>query len=169
MLEALVGFGLLTASLTWVISIYPPLTRRRSLAQRIALIRDAESETGVSLAQAGAEAAERRLDSFASELTTVRNDLVQFPVTYYFHSGDERVSLPAKADALLRLAEKGVGKDNPPAVRLSAAELRGAINDFSATIASGFLGLSSAPPEKVLLAYARDHLRGSSEDGTERT
>ena len=49
--EALIGFGLLTASLTWVVSIYPPLTRRRSLAQQIALVRDAESQTGISVTQ----------------------------------------------------------------------------------------------------------------------
>ncbi len=42
-LEALIGFGLLTASITWVLSIYPALSRSRSLAQEISLIHDAES------------------------------------------------------------------------------------------------------------------------------
>ncbi len=169
MLEALVGFGLLTASLTWVISIYPPLTRRRSLAQQIALIRDAESKTGVSVAQAGAEAAERRLEALVSQVVMVHSDLKMFPVTYYFHSPDERSSFPANARTLLDLAQEGVGENNPPAVRLSARELCGALDDLSATIATSFLGLSSAPTRKVLEAYARNHLRESSEDGGERT
>ena len=161
-LEALIGFGLLTASLTWVVSIYPPLTRRRSLAQQIALVRDAESETGISVTQAGAEAAERRLETLTSQLATVRSDLIQFPITYYFHPSDERSSLPANARALLRIAEEGVDKNNSPAVRLSASELRGAIDEFSLTISSSFLDLSSAPTEEVLKAYARDHLRDLS-------
>jgi hypothetical protein len=164
MLEALVGFGLLTASLTWVISIYPPLTRRRSLAQQIALIRDSESKTGVSVAQAGAQAAERRFEALVSQVVMVRSDLVMFPITYYFHSTDESASLPANGRTLLRIAEEGVGDDNPPAVRLSARELRGALDEFSATIASSFLGLSSAPTDKVLEAYARDHLRTTHKD-----
>jgi hypothetical protein len=163
-LEALVGFALLTASLTWVVSVYPPLTRRRSLAQQIALVRDAESETGVAVARAGAEASERRLGSLASQLTVIRSDLCHFPITYYFHAGDERSSLSANMGGLLRIAQDGVDEGNPPPVRLSAAELRGAIDDFSATIASQFLDLPSAPTAKVLAAYARDHLRASPED-----
>lgn len=38
-LEALIGFALLTVSLTWVTSIYPVLRRRRSLARQILLLR----------------------------------------------------------------------------------------------------------------------------------
>lgn len=164
-LEGLLGFGLLTASLTWVVSIYPPLTRRRALAQQVALIRDAESESGVSVAGAGAQATERRLESLTSQLTTVRSDLSQFPITYYFHSGDERESLPAHMQALLRLAEECAGEDAPPPVRLGAAELRGAIDDFCSTVGPQFLGLPSTPAERVLAAYARDHLLASPKDG----
>ncbi len=158
-LKALIGFGLLTASLTWVVSIYPPLTRRRAFDQHIALVRDAESETGISLTKAGAEAAERRLEALTSQLVTIRSDLVQFPITYYFHPSDERFSLPANARALLRIAEEGVGENDSPAVRLSANELRSTADDFSAMLASSFLGLSSASTEEVLKAYARDQLR----------
>jgi hypothetical protein len=42
---------------------------------------------------------------------------------------------------LIRIAEGAAGEGNPPPVRLSAAELRHVIDDFSATIASSFLGL----------------------------
>ena len=160
-LEGLIGFALLTASLTWVVSIYPPLTRRRSLAQQAALICEAETESGVSVARAGAQATERRLESLTSQLTMVRSDLSQFPITYYFHSDDERESLPAHMQALLRLAEECAGEDNLPPVRLGAAELRGAIDDFCSTVGSQFLGLPSTPAEQVLAAYARDHLRAS--------
>ena len=36
-----------------------------------------------------------------------------------------------------------------------------AVEDFSTTIASGFLGMPLAPAEEVLHAYARDHLHDS--------
>src|SRR4051794_14939075 len=39
-LEALVGFGLLTAGVSWLLSVYPALSRRRSLAYEITLLRD---------------------------------------------------------------------------------------------------------------------------------
>ena len=57
------------------------------------------------------------------------------------------------------------GEDNPPPARLSATELRGTIDDFSVTIASQFLALPSAPTDRVLAAYARDHLHASPKDG----
>jgi hypothetical protein len=37
-LEALLGFGLLTGSISWLLSIYPALLRRHSLAYEIALL-----------------------------------------------------------------------------------------------------------------------------------
>ncbi|MGQ5635808.1 MULTISPECIES: potassium channel family protein [unclassified Streptomyces] len=39
-LEALVGFALLTATVSWVLEVYPALTRRRVLAIRLALLRE---------------------------------------------------------------------------------------------------------------------------------
>jgi hypothetical protein len=41
-LEALVGFALLTAALSWVISVYPALSRRRSLARGATLLKGSE-------------------------------------------------------------------------------------------------------------------------------
>ena len=64
----------------------------------------------------------------------------QFLITYYFHDNG-RSSLAANVPTLVRIAEGAAGEGNPPPVHLSAAELRHVIDDFSATIASSFLGL----------------------------
>jgi hypothetical protein len=157
-LEALIGFALVTAAISWVLSIYPALSRRRSLAHEITLLSEAESETGIDVTRTDPEAASRRLDSFASQLVSVRGDLLQFPVTYYFYTGDERTALPARLPMLARLARRGAGA-RAPAVRLGAAALRGAVQDFSETLASHFLGGTASSTGEVLAAYARDHLR----------
>ena len=47
-LEALTGFAIVTASLSWVISIYPALGRRRALANKASLIRASEPEPAAS-------------------------------------------------------------------------------------------------------------------------
>ena len=39
-----------------------------------------------------------------------------------------------------------------------------AVEDFSTTIASGFLGMLLAPGERVLHAYTRDHLHDPPKD-----
>jgi voltage-gated potassium channel Kch len=155
-LEALVGFGLLTASITWVLSIYPALSRRRTLAHEILLLRDAEPET---------EAAGALIGELVSRLTAVRSDFLQYPIIYYFHSTDEKESLATALSYLTRLA-KEVGDSNAPVdVRLRSAMLRAAIDDLAATLAAYFLSLPSAPTDKTLAAYARDHLRTPLNNG----
>jgi hypothetical protein len=48
-LEALLGFGLLSASISWLLLIYPAISRRRSLAYEISLLVEAEGQAGVAL------------------------------------------------------------------------------------------------------------------------
>jgi hypothetical protein len=157
-LEALLGFGLLTAALSWVISVYPVLRRRRSLAREVTLLRDSEPEAGDTLGEMGAEAAERLLKDLTAQLVSVQSDVVQFPITYYFHNTEEKFFLPLAMPYLVRLAEQGNAADHAPQVLRRAAMLGEAVEDFSTTIASGFLGMPPAPAEEILHAYARDHL-----------
>lgn len=166
MLEALAGFGLLTAGVTWVISLYPAFARRHSLARDANLVRESELQTGSAIEDdADSEAAERVLAHLASGLVTVRGDLNQFPVTYYFHNTEERSALPVAMPYLLELARKTDGEDRPPEVRRRSAALRSAVEDFSQTIASKtFLGLSSKEPDEILRAYARHHLWRTQKD-----
>jgi hypothetical protein len=162
-LEAMVGVGLLTASLSWVISLYPAFSRHRSLAHEISLAREAESDTGIGVKQMEALAAELMLSNLTSQLVAVQSDLIHFPISYYFRSSNERFELSAVMPCLLRLAEEGDDEDCSPGVRLRANMLRSAIDDFSATVGSRFLGLRPASTEKVLSAYAHDNLHTPQE------
>jgi Ion channel len=161
--EALVGFGLLTASLSWVISLYPAFSRHRSLAHEVNLVREAESETEIGVRQMDALAAEQMLGSLTTQLIAVQTDLIHFPISYYFRSSNERFELSAAMPYLLRVAQEGDSADCAPGVRMRASMLRGAIEDFSDTVGARFLDLPSAPSAKVLRAYARDNLHTSSE------
>lgn len=164
-LEALIGFGLFTAAISWLLSIYPALSRRQVFAHELTLVRESEREAGSAVREVSADAADRMLISLTSQLVTIQGDLVQFPITYYFHNGDERFALPAVMPYLVRLAKSGGGEDRPSEVRLRAAVLDGAIDDFSTTVTSYFLDLSSSPTEEVLKAYARDQFHAPREGG----
>lgn len=158
-LEGLVGFALLTAALSWVLSVYPALSRRRSLAREASLLKDAEREAGEPLERVGAEETARVLGELAERVVAVEGDLVQFPITYYFHNTEERFSLPAVMPYLLHLSEKTDRAGLQPRVRLRALMLRGAIGDLAERIGSrAFLDLPDASAEEVFKAYARDHL-----------
>jgi hypothetical protein len=161
--EALVGFGLLTASLSWVISLYPAFSRHRSFAHEVNLVREAESETEIGVRQMDALAAVQMLGSLTTQLIAVQTDLIHFPISYYFRSSNERFELSAAMPYLLRVAQEGDSADCAPGVRMRASMLRGAIEDFSDTVGARFLDLHSASSDKVLRAYARDNLHTSSE------
>jgi voltage-gated potassium channel Kch len=156
-LEALLGFGLLSASISWLVSIYPALSRRRSLAYEISLLRAAE-EDGFSLEALAPEVAERLLAELTSRLVAVERDLVHFPISYYFSAGDQRFSLPVAAPYLLEIARRRMDEAEPIAVRFRARLLMQAIDDLARTTAMRFHGSGATTPDELLSAYARDHL-----------
>src|SRR4051794_26931170 len=132
-LEALLGFGVLSASISWLLLLPPVLLRRRALAYELTLL----SETAPS-----ADALAERFDpqelgrvcaELMSRLVAVERDLVAFPVAYYFGERDARFSLARTAPFLLELAEGVNDSDLPSGVRLRAEMLLRAIEDFAAT------------------------------------
>jgi Ion channel len=155
--EALLGFGLLSASISWLLLIHPALARRRSLAYEIALLRKAEEETRTPLVQLDPEPVEQIYAELSSRLVAVERDLVNFPVTYYFAENDQRFSLALAMPYLIQLAEHGRDPGAPARVRIRAAVLRDAVDDFAATISARFHGARSEATAESLAAYARDH------------
>jgi len=164
-LEALVGFGLLTASVSWLLTVYPALSRRRSLAYEIHLLRDVTRADGRGeFVRQNPGSAERLFAELLSRLVAVERDLVQIPVSYYFTERDERFSLPRVMPWLLGLAQRGLEVDVPAPTRLRARMLCAAIDDFAHTTAERFHDGAVAQTADVLALYARDHLQ----DGARR-
>ena len=158
-LQALCGLGFLLAALSWYLAIGQALSQCRSLAHKVALIREAEPHAEVAVTRMDPEAAVRILDDLAIRLVAVRAEFLRFPITYYYGSSDERFSLPAVLPYLVWLAEEGGRESSPEETRFYAAVLRGAIDHFSSTVASRFLGVSPSLSHRVLEQYAADHLR----------
>jgi len=159
-IEAMVGFGLLTVSLSWVISIYQVLRRRRTLALEITLLHEEESATGLSIAQMDPMVAQQILGSLASQLNTIWNDLLQVPITYYFTSSDRQSELSAAILYLPLLVQEATTADCSPEVRLRASMLRGVVSAYTTLLTKNFLDLPPTSPAKdVLEAYSRDHLQ----------
>ena len=157
-LEALLGFGLLSAIISWLVSIYPALSRRRSLAYEISLLRAAEAEDDVSLDDLTPDTVDRLLAELTSRLVAVERDLVHFPISYYFSAEDPRFSLPVAAPYLLEVARRGMDETQPMIVRFRSRLLMQAIDDLARTTATRFHGSGATTPEDLLRGYGRDHL-----------
>lgn len=154
-LEGLAGFSVLTAAVTWVLSLYPVLDRRRALAHMIALLHRSEFESGEDGNDADDPLA---LESLTERLITAEGDLHRFPVTYYFYEDDEKRTLPYMMPRLLDLARLKADAKYA-GLRRRALLLHDALEDFASTLVTrGFVKCPSKRVDDILHAYARDHL-----------
>ncbi|MFB7513446.1 potassium channel family protein [Streptomyces sp. NPDC056144] len=149
--EALVGFVLLSATVAWILGIYPALARRRTLALRLSHLRGSRASAG-ALDSAGGAAV---LDGLAAGLATLTVDFLQYPESYYFHDADEDTALPRRLGYALGLADRADGAAHPD-VRLSGSVLRRALDDLAAVLDERFLR-TGGTTDRVFAAYARDH------------
>ncbi len=159
--QALLGFALLTAAVTWVLQVYPALTRRRALAIRLSLLRRADAVRVLS--EEDVPMAANLLEDLAGELVQTRVDLTQYAETYYFRDGEESASLAATIGTALELAR--AAERSPRAdMRFAGTLLDAALGDFAQLLDEQFLRVGG-PPQAVLSAYATDHGHGARRGG----
>jgi hypothetical protein len=134
--EGVVGLGLATAVVSWLLSIYAALERRRSLAGTVFALADGEPPS------------ETMVESLAASVQATRTDLVQHAATYFFRSPDPKHELAAALPALRALAA---------AAPRRGGTLRASIDLLAGKLARDFLHVDEGDPDAVLRAYARDH------------
>jgi hypothetical protein len=155
--EALLGFALLTASVSWMLSIYPVLEHRRSLAQSATLLHYSEDRGIRRLDQISDSDLNQILLGFVSQMTTHRNELMQFPITYYFYEEDKITALPGVLPYLADIAQQSASRGG--AAGMSAVSLGGAIDDYLDVLSQWFLHGRSKNRHEAMTAYAADHRR----------
>jgi hypothetical protein len=156
--ETLFGLGLLTASISWLISIYGVISRRDVFAHEVDLSREAEQRLGEKLADADPELLEPMLASFTEQLVATRRDLIHFPITHHFRTEDEERALSGLLPFLSRLVEEASEERRPHALKVRA-EMHGmAIDDFADTLRTR-LRMPGETTEETLEHYDAHHCR----------
>ncbi|MEV0170224.1 potassium channel family protein [Streptomyces sp. NPDC050803] len=150
-LEALIGFALLTATVSWVLGIFPALARRRTLALRIRHLRRA----GLTDAELHSDAGARVLDMLAADIARVSVDFAQYPESYYFHDGTGDTALAPNIGFAADLAAR-TRHSRHPGTRIASAVLTAALDDLATVLDERFLHTQGQRPQ-ILTAYARDH------------
>src|SRR3954453_17434381 len=154
--ETMFGLGLLTASISWLLSIYGAISRRDSLAHEVHLAKEAEERLGEKLADADPELLETLLAGFAEQLIRVRRDLIPFPIVHYFRTEDEERALAGLLPFLGSLADEAGEQSRPHSLRVRAQILRMAIDDFAETLRKR-LKMPGETTEETLHHYQGDH------------
>jgi hypothetical protein len=153
-LQALTGFALLTAALTWFTQIYPPLSRRRALALELKALADtdyAQVLPGLTPAVACAT-----LQSLTGAINRASVDLAQHTESYFFQDQDPNQSLARQLPYAVALRDA--------AASCTAAELQAGAGLLSRALEQladqlrQSLG-TDADLEAVFDAYAADHHR----------
>jgi hypothetical protein len=156
--QALTGFLLLSAAITWILHIYEDLEIRRSLAHETVLLREALERTEIHPGELNRLAVERIVGDTTARIVRITGGLLQFPITYFFRSDDERESLELMSLFLLDIAEELARECYPPEVRLHAQMLVGAMDDLAEVVGVRFLGLDrDTSTREVLQRYAEEH------------
>jgi hypothetical protein len=147
-LESLIGFSLVTASITWIVLIYPALGRLRHLARHASALVKAQEQTGIPVVSGGADAL---LGNLAQNVIQMRVDLIHFPLIYYFRAETEEASLPDALSHLVCFAERASHDSQPERVRLSGKILQLALLDLAQLLALPFGDSVKAekPPSRV--------------------
>ena len=161
-LETLIGLGLLTAGISWILLLYRVLADYRSLSHEISLLLEEEDATGVRLSEIEPQVAARVLADLTTRAVAMRDDLVHSPIAYYFRPRDQRHALPTLLPGLIAVLDDCTGPDRAPALRFQAAMLRRSIDDLLDTIAEDFLSIPTGDVAATLAAYRQDHLWPSS-------
>jgi hypothetical protein len=157
-LESLLGVALITAWITWVLSIYPVLARRRAFARETDLVRRVHPDPGTLVNDTPGDVAAELLRSLTEQVLRITSDLAQARVTYYFQNRSQELALGVQLPYLLALARTAEGEGRAPAVRQHGALLRTALETLLGELGDQFLSLRDAPADRVLEALARDHL-----------
>jgi hypothetical protein len=155
-METMFGLGLLTASISWLISIYGAISRRDSLAHEVHLAKEAEERLGEKLADADPALLETMLASFAEQLIRTRRDVIHFPITHYFRTEDEERALAGLLPFLASLVEEASEEDRPHSLRVRAEILRMAIDDFAETLRTR-LHMPGETTDATLEHYQSEH------------
>jgi hypothetical protein len=158
--EALTGFALLTAAVSWFMQIYPALGRRRALAIRLSLLQNARYAE--KLDQLDPAAVTGNLETLVADLVQIRVDLTQTSESYYFWEADEELSLPASLSYAVDLADKAA-RSPQQTLQTAGALLRDALDSLAVFLRDEFKH-DGESTQDVFRSYASDHRYPYRED-----
>ncbi len=154
-LEALAGFALLTAALTWFSQIEGPLVRRRALAMELRTL--GEVEAAAHLTGWDPASAHETLRDLARSILEVRTDFAHHSEQFYLQETDPDMALSVQLDHAAALRDAALTAPEA-SVRDAGHQLQLALEDLAALLASEFVD-TDGDVGNTLAAYREEHAR----------
>jgi hypothetical protein len=134
-IQGLVGISMITASVSWLVLLYPALARQRATARMLTLATEAEERTGLSPDEHDAAF----LIVLEQNVVQARLDLVLFPILFHFYALTPAYTLSAALPTACRFAREAMYDDQSVKVRLCGTKLQIALEDLAKTLSDRVL------------------------------
>ncbi|HZU30599.1 MAG TPA: hypothetical protein VFB79_05755 [Candidatus Angelobacter sp.] len=121
----LVGISLITASVSWLVLLYPALERMRFVAIKTLALVEVEERRGHSSLNEGL------LTAMADRVLQARIDLILFPILLNFYPSDPSQTLGSALPHLLRFAEQATNSASSEALNSAGIELTVPLERFA--------------------------------------
>ncbi len=145
--EGLIGISMITASVSWLVLLYPALERQRYIARHVSLLEEAEKKSGLSsVTEFGAPFLMR----LSRELLQVRLDVWLFPISLYFYALQPEFTLAAALPKAQRFAREGMTLERSTEIKLAATQLDISVRELCRTIAERVLHIDSETEKETV-------------------
>lgn len=149
--EGLIGISMITASVSWLVLLYPAYARSRQFGRRVSSLLEAEKRAGTGVVQ---EFGPTLLLELAQDALQFRLDVILFPILLHFYPTDESATVSHVLPDLVRLASEGKASAQG-SCRLAGLQLEVALEALAGVLASRVLKMKHDNVLEVFEAFRR--------------
>jgi hypothetical protein len=151
-LEGLIGISMITASVSWLVLLYPALARCRRFALYVSLLAEAENRAGMSLVR---YVGTPLLMELVRGVLQFRLDVILFPILLNFYTENKSSTISNALPEICRFAAEAAAPDCSESTRLAGMHLQVTLEDLARVLASHVLETESTDPQEVFLGFQR--------------
>lgn len=154
-LEALTGFILLSAAVSWSMQLYPALARRRAMAIALTSLHRARI-SGLAEQRLSPEYSASLIGSVTRALVESTADLVQNTEIFYFTERDDRLSAPRAIQYAIGLRDAAL-RSTAADVRAAGEVLGHVMDELARVLTDQYPHVTGDTTDEVLAAVAVSH------------
>ena len=148
--EGLLGISMITASVSWLVLLYPALARTRFFARRISILVQAERRIGGSLVR---DLGTPILTELMQGIVQLRLDFILFPILLNFYPSDPAATIACSLLEVCRIAREGIEAELPLSVRFAGAQLQIALEELSRELCERVVNVDQSDMDAVFRAF----------------
>lgn len=173
--QALGGFALITAALTYIVTVYREVGDSRALALSIdANLGDAAEAAERAVRATGGSTWDAWLSGVADRLLKARAAHAQFPILHYFRPADRRIALPVQLSHLLEFLDRirqseREGLADAPGYRAASRALETYVEEVTEHFIPERVSAAEAVPETPTAAQDLERILRHLAYGPERS